>query len=213
MSKTTLVWCDLETGGLNGRLPNQELGMDYYPILEIAIILTDENLDEIGEPLCIAIHQPEEEINKCSEWAIDTHSKSGLLERVRLSNINLTQAQSIILDHLEWQGVSAYDRKAKTGGILCGSSIMFDRSYLMTQMPELHEYLHYRQLDVSALNLAMRMFNPDLAVKATEFKQYSHEALADIRESIEELRVYRGSIIEEQQFVNIPVLSEGQFIK
>ena len=191
MSKTTLVWCDLETGGLNGRLPNQELGMEYYPIFEIAVILTDENLVEIGDPLCIAIHQPEEEISKCSEWALKTHSESGLLDRVRLSSLNLTQAQNIILDHLEWFGVSAYDREAKTGGILCGSSIMFDRTYLMAQMPELHEYLHYRQLDVSAINLAMRMFNSELAKAGTEFKKYSHEALADIRESIEVLRVYK----------------------
>jgi len=100
----------------------------------------------------------------------------------------------MVLDHLQWLGIDSYDREAKTGGILCGSSIMFDRSFIMCQMPELNDYLHYRQLDVSALNLAMQMFNPELAVAGTEFKKYSHEALADIRESIAELRLYQKFI-------------------
>ena len=194
MSNLSLVWIDLETGGLNGRLPNQELGMDYYPILEIALIVTDENLVEMGEPLRIAIHQPESEIEHCHEWALKTHTESGLLDEVRLSSINLVQAQNMVLDHLQWLGIDSYDREAKTGGILCGSSIMFDRSFIMCQMPELNDYLHYRQLDVSALNLAMQMFNPELAVAGTEFKKYSHEALADIRESIAELRLYQKFI-------------------
>jgi oligoribonuclease (3'-5' exoribonuclease) len=212
MNNTALVWADLETGGLNGRLPNEQLGMEYYPILEIAIIVTDENLVEQGDPLRIVIHQPESEIEKCSEWALKKHSESGLLDEVRLSTISLVQAQNMILDHLQWLGIDAYDRESKTGGILCGSSIMFDRTYLMAQMPELHEYLHYRQLDVSAINLAMRMFNPDLAEQATDFKKYTHEALADIRESIEELRIYRTEMLQTD-FVMVPLLSMDQLIK
>ncbi len=194
MSNTALVFGDLETGGLNGRLDNGQLGMEHYPILEVAIIVTDENLVEMGPPLRIVIHQPESEVEKCSEWALDQHTKTGLLDQVRLSSISLEQAQRAIIDHLFSLGVDAYDRKAKTGGILCGSSIMFDRTFLMCQMPELHEYLHYRQLDVSALALAFRMFEPDVEKRAVGVKKYSHEALADIRESIAELRVYRDFI-------------------
>ena len=190
-----LVWCDVETGGLNGRLPNGHLGMEYYPILEIVIIVTDEDLVEIGMPLRVVIHQPESEIKKCSEWALKTHTESGLLTEVRVAVCTLAAAEQLILHHLFCNlGIDSYDRKAKTGGILCGSSIMFDRTFLMCQMPNLHEYLHYRQLDVSALNLAIRMFNPELAIAGTEFKKYSHEALVDIRESIEELRIYRGAM-------------------
>jgi oligoribonuclease (3'-5' exoribonuclease) len=118
----------------------------------------------------------------------------------------------MILDHLQWLGIDAYDRETKTGGILCGSSIMFDRTYLMAQMPELHEYLHYRQLDVSAINLAMRMFNPDLAEQATDFKKYTHEALPDIRESIEELRIYRTEMLQND-FVMVPLLTMDQLTK
>jgi oligoribonuclease (3'-5' exoribonuclease) len=185
---------DIETGGLNGRLDNGELGMEYYPILEVAFIVTDNNLEQIGEPLRIAIHQNEEDIAKSHEWAIKTHTESGLLDDVRASSITLADAEQITIDYLKDLGINAYDRKTKTGAVFAGNSIMFDRSYFMCQMPVLHEYLHYRQLDISGFALAARAWSPELEEKITSEKKYQHEALADIKESIAELKAYRAAL-------------------
>lgn len=185
---------DIETGGLNGRLDNGALGMEYYPILEVAFIVTDNNLEQIGEPLRIAIHQSEEDIAKSHEWAIKTHTDSGLLDDVRASSITLADAEQITIDYLRDLGINAYDSKTKTGAIFAGNSIMLDRSYFMCQMPTLHEYLHYRQLDISGFALAARAWNPELEEKITSEKKYRHEALADITESIAELKAYRAAL-------------------
>lgn len=195
-NQTYLAWLDLETGGLNGRLDNGKLGMEYYPILEVAMIVTDSELNQVGGPLHIVIHQTEERIAECSEWAIDTHTKSGLLDQVRESTITLKQAESMIMEHLKSIGVEKYDRKAKTGALLAGNSIMFDRSYIMCQMPILNDYLHYRQLDVSVFNLAVRMLQPEIEERVV--KEYKHEALADIRESIEEYAVYINALFQKR---------------
>lgn len=188
------VFGDAETGGLNGVLENGELGMQYYPIFEWAFIVTDHNLNEIGEPLHLIINQTTSEIEKSSKWAVDAHTKSGLLDKVKSSCITLEEAEEKIIEHLKSLGIDAYNRKEKTGAVFAGNSIMFDRSYMMCQMPRLHEYLHYRQLDVSALALATRAWRPELEEKALAVKQYKHEALADIRESIAELKVYRSHL-------------------
>ncbi|UCX03559.1 oligoribonuclease [Shewanella glacialimarina] len=185
------IFGDIETGGLNGRLDNGELGMEYYPILELAFILTDKDLNQIGEPLRVVVHHSDEVIATCNEWALDTHTASGLIDDVRASTVSLEQAELMVIDWLKGCGVTKYDFKSKQGVVFAGNSIMFDRSYIMCQMPILHEYMHYRQLDVSAIALAARAFNPELERKATSAKLYKHEALADIRESIEELRVYK----------------------
>lgn len=190
--KTKLLWLDYETGGLNGRLENGEWGMEYYPILEVACIVTDGELNQLGEPLRLVIHHDEESLNKCHEWAIKTHTATGLLEEVRASTLTLKEAEQAIIEHLKSLGIGKYDRKTREGAILAGSSIMFDRTYMMAQMPELDDYLHYRQLDVSAINLTARFFRPDVvdAVK----KEYQHEALADIWETINEFKMYRDHI-------------------
>tara|TARA_R110001583_G_scaffold58417_5_gene174255 strand:+ start:3053 stop:3733 length:681 start_codon:yes stop_codon:yes gene_type:complete len=182
---------DIETGGLNGRLDNGALGMEYYPILELAFILTDKDLNQIGDPLRIAVHHSDESIATCSQWALDTHTASGLIDDVRASTVSLEQAELMVIDWLKGLGVAKYDGKTKQGVVFAGNSIMFDRSYIMCQMPMLHDFMHYRQLDVSAIALAASAFNPELERKAVSAKLYAHEALADIRESIEELRVYK----------------------
>jgi oligoribonuclease len=182
---------DIETGGLNGRLDNGVLGMEYYPILELAFILTDKDLNQIGEPLRVVVHHGDEAIATCSEWALDTHTSSRLIDEVRSSTVSLEQAELMVIDWLKGLGVTKYDGKTKQGIVFAGNSIMFDRSYIMCQMPMLHDFMHYRQLDVSAIALAARAWNPELERKAVSVKLYAHEALADIRESIEELRVYK----------------------
>jgi oligoribonuclease len=182
---------DIETGGLNGRLDNSALGMEYYPILELAFILTDKDLNQIGEPLRVVVHHSDEVIATCSEWALDTHTSSRLIDEVRSSDVSLEQAELMVIYWLKGLGVAKYDGKTKQGVVFAGNSIMFDRSYIMCQMPMLHAFMHYRQLDISAIALAARAWNPELELKAVSAKLYAHEALADIRESIEELRVYK----------------------
>lgn len=189
-----LLFLDYETGGLNGRLDNGKLGMDYYPIFEVALIVTDTQLNAIGEPLRLVVHQDEQAIELSSEWALDTHQKSGLLDEVRDSTLTLVQAEQVVIEHLKSLGIEKYDRKAKIGAILAGSSVTFDRTYMICQMPELAEYLHYRQLDVSAFNLAVRMFKPEIESFVT--KKYLHKALDDIQETIDELKVYKEHLFK-----------------
>lgn len=185
---------DLETGGLNGRLDNGQLGMEYYPIFEVAFIVTDSELNQVGEALHIVIHQDDESIARSHEWAIDVHTKSGLLDAVRASSVSLAQAEQMVIEHLKALGIPKHDRKSKTGVVFAGNSIMFDRSFIMCQMSELHEYMHYRQLDISALGLAARAWAPEVERNAIKAKLYQHEALADIRESIAELKYYRDKL-------------------
>lgn len=189
-----LVFLDFETGGLNYRLENGKLGCEYYPILEVAIIVTDSELMQIGEPLVIAIFQNNDEIEKCHEWALKKHEETGLLQRVTESGVTLDQAEDQIIKYLGGLGVGKYDRKTKCGGILAGSSIHFDRSFMFAQMGNLNKYLHYRQLDVSALAMAARMFNPKAEKIAIQHKEMKHEALSDIRETIAELKFYKENI-------------------
>ncbi|HIF9333366.1 TPA: oligoribonuclease [Photobacterium damselae] len=187
-----LLFLDFETGGLNGRLDNGKLGMDYYPIFEVALIITDNQLNVVGEPLRLVIHQDENMISRSSEWALNAHTNSGLLDEVRRSEISLHDAEQLIIESLKSVGIGKYDRKLKTGAILAGSSVTFDRTYMICQMPELTEYLHYRQLDVSAINLAVRLFKPD--VESYVHKKYLHKALDDIQETIDELKVYKDHL-------------------
>ncbi|MFT6910456.1 MAG: oligoribonuclease [Oleiphilaceae bacterium] len=103
----------------------------------------------------------------------------------------MVDAEQMFIDWHKSLGIDVYNPKTKQRAVFAGNSIMFDRSYIMCQMPMLHAFMHYRQLDISAIALAARAWNPELERKAVSAKLYAHEALADIRESIEELRVYK----------------------
>ena len=197
--KNHLIFIDLETGGLNGRLLNGELGCEYLPILEVAIIVTDTNLNELGK-LHYVIKQTDEMLNRCDHYALEMHEKTGLIKRVisarQIRNLDLSSVESTLIQDLERLGVNKYNRKDKTGGIVCGSSVAFDRSFMMAQMPTLNSYFHYRQIDVSSLALMCRMWQPELEKKAIEHKRLEHKALADIRETIEELRIYKSHLFK-----------------
>ncbi|MEL4370730.1 oligoribonuclease [Shewanella xiamenensis] len=191
IGKPYFLFGDIETGGLNGRLDNGKLGVEFYPVFELAFIVTDTDLNQVGEAIRIVVHQDEEAISRSHPWAIDTHTKSGLLDEVRQSTCSLPEAEQRIINHLKQMGIEAYNRKTKKVVIFAGNSIMFDRSYILCQLPLLHEFMHYRQLDISALALAARAWAPEVEKEAVSAKQYKHEALADIRESIAELKCYR----------------------
>jgi oligoribonuclease len=170
-----LVWIDMEMTGL---LPDSDR------ILELAILITDPNLQVIAESDSLVVHQPDEVLAAMDAWNQGVHGKTGLVERVRASDLDEAEVERRALAFV------AQHVPAATSP-MCGSSIGQDRRFLARWMPRLEGYFHYRNLDVSTLKELVRRWRPDLAKGFV--KQGRHEALADIRESIEELRYYRRS--------------------
>ncbi len=177
MSKDrNLIWIDLEMTGLS---PEEDT------IIEIATIVTDEQLNVIAEGPTIAIHQPPERLKSMDQWNTEHHTSSGLLERVHHSVIDLAEAERMTLAFLR-----KYTARRKCP--LCGNSIGQDRAFLRRYMPKLESYFHYRNIDVSSIKeLVKRWYPPEMHAPQ---KKNAHLALDDIRESIEELRFYRNNI-------------------
>ncbi|MBE3669812.1 oligoribonuclease [Vibrio navarrensis] len=175
-SDQNLIWIDLEMTGLDP---------DTHKIIEIASIVTDSELNILAEGPVLAIHQSDEELAKMDEWCTNTHTASGLVDRVRASMVSEQEAVEQTLRFLEqWvpQGVSP----------ICGNSIGQDRRFLYRHMPKLEEYFHYRYIDVSTLKELARRWNPEILTGFS--KRGTHLALDDIRESIAELKYYRQTI-------------------
>lgn len=173
-SKSHMVWIDCEMTGLN---PDKE------NIIEIASLVTDGDLRVVAEGPNLVIHQPEELLAKMDAWNRKQHGKSGLTDMVRRSRISLKEAERQTL-----QFVRKYCFR-KTAP-LCGNAIDHDRKFLVRYMPKLNAYLHYRHVDVSSIKeLAVRWYPK--ARRKPPAKQDRHRALADILESVEELRFYR----------------------
>lgn len=168
-----LIWIDLEMTGLS---PEEDV------IIEIATLVTDKDLNVLAEGPNLAVHQPEEALARMDEWNQRTHGQSGLLQRVRDSAIDEAAAERQTLAFLA-QHVPAGKSP------MCGNSICQDRRFLARHMPQLERWFHYRNLDVSTLKELARRWAPD--VLATVSKQSAHVALADIHESILELKHYR----------------------
>ena len=168
-----LVWMDLEMTGL---YPERDR------IIEIATIITDQHLNIVAEGPVLAIHQPNSLLDQMDEWNRTTHQQTGLIQRVRNSPISEAQAEKLTLEFIR-------SYVPKNTSPLCGSSICQDRRFLYPYMPEISNYLHYRNLDVSSLKeLAMR-WRPEIMAGFT--KRNTHKALDDIKESIQELKYYR----------------------
>lgn len=175
-----LIWMDLEMTGLNP---------DTDRIIEMAVLVTDSELNLIAEGPVLAIHQAEETLLAMDEWNTAHHHASGLVTRVRESRINEQQAEQIILDFLK-----PYVQYKESP--LCGNSIYQDRRFLYRYMPQLEAYCHYRLIDVSTIKELARRWAP--IIYAGVKKNSNHLALDDIKESIEELRYYR------QHFFKLP---------
>ena len=171
-SDHNLVWVDMEMTGL---IP------EVHRVIEIASIVTDSNLNVLAEGPVIAIHQAPEALEAMDEWNTRTHTNSGLVARV---------ASSVITEQMATEETLAFLREWVSEGKspMCGNSICQDRRFMARHMPELEKFFHYRNLDVSTLKILMQRWRPDLPEAP---KQGAHQALADIRESIEELRHYR----------------------
>lgn len=171
--KGTLVWIDLEMTGLDP---------DRYTILEIATIVTADDLTLVAEGPTFAIHHPDEVLEAMEAWSAEQHRASGLTERARRSTVSMREAEERTLDFLR-RHVPAQTSP------LCGNSVCQDRRFLARHMPELERYLHYRIIDVSTVKELVRRWYPE-GPQPPE-KRKTHRALDDIRESIAELRFYR----------------------
>jgi len=176
-----LVWMDLEMTGLNP---------DHDTILEIATLLTTDDLRVVAPGLVLAIHHPDQVLDTMDEWCRKHHSASGLTERVRASTISMAKAEAETLAFLK-------SYCAQRSAPLCGNSVYQDRRFLARYMPQLEGYLHYRNIDVSSIKELVRRWYPQ-GPQAPE-KKHTHLALEDIRESIGELQFYR-----QHFFVNQP---------
>ena len=169
-----LAWLDLEMTGLD---PIND------SILEIATVVTDKDLNELAVGPVLAIHHPESVLDNMDDWNREHHQASGLWQRVLESRVGMHDAERETLAFLaRWTGQGASP--------LCGNSICQDRRFLHRLMPELERWFHYRNLDVSTLKELAGRWAP--AVRDAFVKESRHEALADIRESISELRHYRS---------------------
>ena len=175
--QNSLVWLDMEMTGL---FPETDR------IIELALVVTNANLDIIAEAPTWVVHQSDEVLNGMDEWNRNTHGKSGLIQRVKDSI--LTEAQ------VEEQALEFMRRHVpRMTTPMCGNSICQDRRFLARHMPALETYFHYRNLDVSTLKELVKRWRP--ALSNGFVKHGKHEALADIRDSIEELRYYREHFI------------------
>jgi oligoribonuclease len=176
-----LVWIDLEMTGLDAQ---------HDRIIEIATVVTDPTLAVVAEGPVLAIHQAAAVLEAMDDWNKTTHSGSGLLERVRASQLDAAEAErrtlEFLIQHAE-QGASP----------MCGNSICQDRRFLAREMPTLEKFFHYRNLDVSTLKELAKRWAPEVfaGVKKTSV----HLALEDIRDSIKELEYYRRTLFQLRQ--------------
>ena len=176
--KDNLIWIDLEMTGLD---PDQNC------IIEIATAITDKELTVLAEGPVFAIHQADDVLAAMDEWNTRHHTSSGLTERVRASRVSEQEAERHTLEFLRQyvdQGASP----------ICGNSICQDRRFLIRHMPELAAFFHYRNLDVSTLKILAKLWLPEVGNRFE--KKSVHLALADIHDSIRELRFYREHLFK-----------------
>ena len=175
--QNNLIWLDMEMSGL---LPDSDR------ILELAVVVTDANLNVLGESPVLVIHQSDAVLDAMDAWNKGAHGRSGLIEKVKSSNLTEDEATFQMITFLK-----QYVPAGKSP--MCGNSICQDRRFMARYMPDLEKYFHYRNLDVSTFKELARRWKPKIY---SGFKKASkHEALADIYESIEELKYYREHFI------------------
>ncbi|MCW5300149.1 oligoribonuclease [Herbaspirillum lusitanum] len=174
-----LIWVDMEMTGLDP---------DNDRIIEVAVVVTDPELNVLAEGPVFAIHQSDEILDGMDAWNKGTHGRSGLIERVKASTVTEEEASAALIAFLK-----PFVPVGKSP--MCGNSICQDRRFMARGMPKLEAFFHYRNLDVSTLKELCRRWKPELA---SGFKKHQkHTALADIIESIEELKYYREHFIKE----------------
>ncbi len=174
---THLVWIDMEMSGLEP---------DTDHILEVALIVTDKDLNLVEEGPVLVVHQSDAVLDAMDNWNKGTHGKSGLIDKVKASTLGDADVEAQMIEFMKRH---VGERKSP----MCGNSICQDRRFLARHMPKLEAYFHYRNLDVSTLKELAARWRPEL--KDGFKKANNHTALADIQESIEELKYYRDTFI------------------
>jgi len=173
-----LIWIDMEMSGLTP---------DTDKVLEVALIVTDSRLNALAEGPALVVHQPDAVLDRMDDWNKSTHAKSGLIERVKASTLSEAQVEAQMIAFLAQHVPSGISP-------MCGNSVHQDRRFLSRHMPALEAYFLYRNLDVSTLKELAKRWKPEIMAGLT--KHGKHEALADIRESIEELKYYREHFLK-----------------
>lgn len=180
VNPTNLLWLDMEMTGLS---PENDR------IIEVAIVVTDADLNTVAEGPVLVVHQSDAVLNAMDSWNQGTHGKSGLIDRVRASQLDEAAVEAQMLEFVK-QYVPARTSP------MCGNSICQDRRFMARGMPQLEAFFHYRNLDVSTLKELAKRWRPGLAEGFG--KSNKHEALADIYESIDELKYYREHFIRSE---------------
>jgi len=174
-----LLWIDMEMSGLNP---------DGDRVLEVAIVITDAQLNTVAEAPVKVVHQPDDVLDRMDSWNKSMHKKTGLIDKVKASKQNEAEVEAEMIAFLS-QYIAA------STSPMCGNSICQDRRFLARHMPRLEAFFHYRNLDVSTLKELAKRWKPGIMAGLT--KQGKHEALADIYDSIEELKYYK------ERFLNL----------
>lgn len=180
LNPTHLLWLDMEMTGLSPETDR---------IIEVAIVVTDADLNTVAEGPVLVVHQSDEVMNAMDSWNKGTHGKSGLIDRVRASQLDEAAVEAQMLEFVK-QYVPARTSP------MCGNSICQDRRFMARGMPQLEAFFHYRNLDVSTLKELAKRWRPGLSEGFK--KSNKHEALADIYESIDELKYYREHFIRSE---------------
>ena len=176
--QNALIWLDMEMTGLD---PEKD------KIIELAVVITNSQLETVAEGPVWVVHQSNEVLDGMDDWNKGTHGRSGLIDKVKASTLSEAEVEAQCLEFIK-QHVPARISP------MCGNSIGQDRRFMVRYMPKLEEYFHYRNLDVSTLKELVRRWKPELAKGLT--KHGKHEALADVHESINELKYYREHFIK-----------------
>ena len=176
--QNNLIWIDMEMTGLS---PESDR------IIEVAIVITDGQLNTVAEAETLVVHQADTVLDGMDNWNKATHGKSGLIDKVKASTLTERAVEMRMLDFLKLH-------VPKSGSPMCGNSVCQDRRFMAHYMPELEAYFHYRNLDVSTLKELCKRWKPEIAKGLV--KHGKHEALADIYESVEELKYYREHFLK-----------------
>jgi oligoribonuclease len=171
-----LVWVDMEMSGLQPETDR---------ILEIAMIVTDGDLNIVAEGPVLVVHQEDAVLDRMDAWNKGTHGKSGLIDKVKTSTLTEAEVEAACLAFLKQHVKSSISP-------MCGNTIHQDRRFMNRYMPKLEAYFHYRNIDVSTIKELCKRWQPEIAKGFS--KQQAHTALADIIESVEELRYYREKL-------------------
>ena len=176
--QNNLIWLDMEMTGLS---PENDR------IIEVALVITDSDLNTVAEASVLVVRQTDAVLNGMDNWNKSTHGRSGLIDKVKASTLDERAVELRMLDFLKLH-------VPKSASPMCGNSVCQDRRFMAKAMPDLEAWFHYRNLDVSTLKELCKRWRPELAKGLV--KHGKHEALADIYESIEELKYYREHFLK-----------------